>query len=179
MQQMLALVLDCGRQGHDVAPDYLTRSMPGSIRRHRLAHEADGVSGYGTAGRSTASFGDSVGHVTRSQARVFKTPYRTAPTGDDAIRTVEVSRATCAAPAYFPLMPISGNCLPTPAWVSTWRPQNCACPTFPSAIGWLLVRSLDAYICGRTKGLTYPSFNSIKIAVAPPQNVPWHRSSTA
>ena len=85
--------------------------MLGSIRRHRLAHEADGVSGYRTAGHSAASFGDSVCHVTRSQARVFKTPYGTAPTGDDAIRTVEVSKAACAAPAYFPLMPISGELL--------------------------------------------------------------------
>ena len=83
--------------------------MLSSIRRHRLAHEADGVSGYGTAGHSTAFFGDSVGHVTRSKTRVFKAPHGTASTGDEAIVAVEVSKATRAAPACFPSMPVSGE----------------------------------------------------------------------
>jgi len=47
--------------------------------------------------------------VTRSETKVFKTPHVEASCGDETCRVVDVTMATCAAPAYFPSVPIAGR----------------------------------------------------------------------
>jgi predicted acylesterase/phospholipase RssA len=44
--------------------------------------------------------------VSHSVTKVFKTPHARTSTGDEALRAVDVVLATCAAPAYFPAVPI-------------------------------------------------------------------------
>ena len=48
-------------------------------------------------------------NVTRCQTKVFKTPHGAASKGDEHVRAVDVAMATCAAPAYFPAVPIDGE----------------------------------------------------------------------
>jgi patatin-like phospholipase/acyl hydrolase len=40
------------------------------------------------------------------RTKVFKTPHAPSSTGDGAVRAVDVAMAACAAPAYFPAVPI-------------------------------------------------------------------------
>jgi patatin-like phospholipase/acyl hydrolase len=44
--------------------------------------------------------------VSNSMTKVFKTPHAKTSRGDEALRAVDVVLATCAAPAYFPAVPI-------------------------------------------------------------------------
>ena len=44
--------------------------------------------------------------VSRSVTKVFKTPHVAASRGDEAVKVIDVTMATCAAPAYFPSVPI-------------------------------------------------------------------------
>ncbi len=44
--------------------------------------------------------------VSRSVTKVFKTPHVAASRGDGDIKVIDVTMATCAAPAYFPSVPI-------------------------------------------------------------------------
>lgn len=47
--------------------------------------------------------------VSRSVTKVFKTPHVDASRGDEACKVVDITMATCAAPAYFPSVPIGGR----------------------------------------------------------------------
>lgn len=47
--------------------------------------------------------------VSRSVTKVFKTPHVDASRGDEDIKVIDVTMATCAAPAYFPSVPIGGR----------------------------------------------------------------------
>jgi patatin-like phospholipase/acyl hydrolase len=47
--------------------------------------------------------------VTRSMTKVFKTPHVDASRGDEHCKVVDITMATCAAPAYFPSVPIDGR----------------------------------------------------------------------
>jgi patatin-like phospholipase/acyl hydrolase len=47
--------------------------------------------------------------VTRSVTKVFKTPHVDASHGDEDCKVVDITMATCAAPAYFPSVPIGGR----------------------------------------------------------------------
>ncbi len=47
--------------------------------------------------------------VGRSRTKVFKTPHVPASEGDAAARIVDVAMAACAAPSYFPAVPIDGR----------------------------------------------------------------------
>lgn len=47
--------------------------------------------------------------VTHSVTKVFKTPHVDASHGDQACKAVDITMATCAAPAYFPSVPIAGR----------------------------------------------------------------------
>lgn len=44
--------------------------------------------------------------VGQCQTKVFKTPHAPASQGDERLRAVDVAMAACAAPAYFPAVPI-------------------------------------------------------------------------
>jgi len=44
--------------------------------------------------------------VSRSVTKVFKTPHTQGSLGDEALRAVDVTLATCAAPAYFPCVTV-------------------------------------------------------------------------
>lgn len=44
--------------------------------------------------------------VSRSVTKVFKTPHVPASRGDEQLEVIDVTMATCAAPAYFPSVPI-------------------------------------------------------------------------
>lgn len=44
--------------------------------------------------------------VGRSTTKVFKTPHAQASQGDEGLSAVDVTLATCAAPAYFPCVPV-------------------------------------------------------------------------
>lgn len=47
-------------------------------------------------------------NISNSMTKVFKTPHATGSTGDETARAVDVAMATCAAPAFFPAVPIGG-----------------------------------------------------------------------
>jgi uncharacterized protein len=47
-------------------------------------------------------------NVTRSLTKVFKTPHAPASRGDEQVRVAEAVLASCAAPAYFPSVPVGG-----------------------------------------------------------------------
>ncbi len=47
--------------------------------------------------------------VTSSVTKVFKTPHGPGSRGDEALPVVEVTLATCAAPAYFPCVAVGGR----------------------------------------------------------------------
>ena len=47
--------------------------------------------------------------VERCQTKVFKTPHAPASKGDGDLRAVDVAMAACAAPAYFPAVPVGGR----------------------------------------------------------------------
>ncbi|MEO7939324.1 MAG: CBASS cGAMP-activated phospholipase [Burkholderiaceae bacterium] len=47
--------------------------------------------------------------VSRSVTKVFKTPHVAASRGDEDVKVIDVTMATCAAPAYFPSVPIGGR----------------------------------------------------------------------
>lgn len=47
--------------------------------------------------------------VSRSVTKVFKTPHVDASRGDEDCKVVDITMATCAAPAYFPSVPIGGR----------------------------------------------------------------------
>lgn len=44
--------------------------------------------------------------VTRSATKVFKTPHAEASRGDEGLSAVDVTLATCAAPGFFPCVPV-------------------------------------------------------------------------
>ena len=48
-------------------------------------------------------------NVTRSLTKVFKTPHAPASRGDEAVRVADAVLAACAAPAYFPSVPIGDS----------------------------------------------------------------------
>ena len=119
MRQMLELFLERGSQV------FSPRALPkGTVSRLiDLTRSVMGPKYDGTALRSalTEYFGDarldqalhdlvipSV-DVTRCQTKVFKTPHGDASRGDERVRAVDVAMATCAAPAYFPSVPIGGH----------------------------------------------------------------------
>lgn len=47
--------------------------------------------------------------VSRSVTKVFKTPHVSASRGDEDFKVIDVTMATCAAPAYFPSVRIGGH----------------------------------------------------------------------
>jgi uncharacterized protein len=47
-------------------------------------------------------------NVTRSTTKVFKTPHALESRGDERVRVADAVLAACAAPAYFPSVPIDG-----------------------------------------------------------------------
>jgi patatin-like phospholipase/acyl hydrolase len=47
--------------------------------------------------------------VRRSMTKIFKTPHGPRSTGDETARAVDVAMATCAAPSYFPSVPIGDS----------------------------------------------------------------------
>lgn len=48
-------------------------------------------------------------NVTHSLTKVFKTPHAKASRGDEHVRVADAVLAACAAPAYFPSVPIGGS----------------------------------------------------------------------
>jgi uncharacterized protein len=48
-------------------------------------------------------------NVTRSLTKVFKTPHAPGSRGDEEVAVLDAVMATCAAPAYFPAVPIGGQ----------------------------------------------------------------------
>lgn len=119
MKQMLALFLERGSQV------FSARALPkGAVSRLiDLTRSVMGPKYDGMALRTalTEYFGDarmeqslhplvipSV-NVTRCQTKVFKTPHCEPSKGDERVRAVDVAMATCAAPAYFPSVPIGGQ----------------------------------------------------------------------
>lgn len=119
MRQMLSLFLERGSQV------FSPRALPrGAVSRLiDLTRSVLGPKYDGTALRAalTEYFGDACMenslhdlvipsvNVTRCQTKVFKTPHGSASKGDEHIRAVDVAMATCAAPAYFPAVPIDGQ----------------------------------------------------------------------
>ena len=119
MRQMLALFLDRGSQV------FSQRALPRGtvsrlidLSRSVLGPKYDGAAlraaltdhlGEATLDQALHSLVIPSVNVTRSQTKVFKTPHSRASRGDEDIRAVEVAMATCAAPAYFPSVPIKGE----------------------------------------------------------------------
>jgi predicted acylesterase/phospholipase RssA len=119
MRQMLALFLERGSQV------FSQRALPRGamsrlidLTRSVLGPKYDGVAlraaltdflGEATLNTALHSLVIPSVNVTRSQTKVFKTPHRAASKGDEDIRAVDVAMATCAAPAYFPAVPIRGE----------------------------------------------------------------------
>lgn len=119
MRKLLMLFLERGSQV------FSPRALPkGTVSRLiDLTRSVTGPKYDGTALRAalTEFFGDvrldqalhdlvipSV-NVTLCQTKVFKTPHGEASKGDERVRAVDVAMATCAAPAYFPSVPIGGQ----------------------------------------------------------------------
>lgn len=48
-------------------------------------------------------------NVTRCLTKIFKTPHAPGSRGDERVRAVDVTMATCAAPTYFPAVRIGGD----------------------------------------------------------------------
>lgn len=119
MKQMLALFLEHGAQVF--SPRGLPRGTVSrliDLTRSVLGPKYDGVA---LRSALTQYLGDvrmaqAMHHlvvpsvnVTRCQTKVFKTPHTAASRGDEQVRAVDVAMATCAAPAYFPSVPIEGE----------------------------------------------------------------------
>lgn len=119
MRQLLALFLERGSQVF--SPRALPRGAVSrliDLTRSVLGPKYDGVALRDalTQYLGDASMEQSLHHlvipavnVTRCQTKVFKTPHGKTSMGDERIRAVGVAMATCAAPAYFPAVPINGE----------------------------------------------------------------------
>jgi predicted acylesterase/phospholipase RssA len=119
MRQMLTLFLERGREVF--SPRALPRGTMSrliDLTRSVLGPKYDGVAlrtalteflGELTLDQALHHLVVPSVNVTRSQTKVFKTPHGRASKGDEKIRAVDAAMATCAAPAYFPSVKISGE----------------------------------------------------------------------
>lgn len=88
----------------------LTRSVMGpKYTGAALRSELRRLFGDRTLGQAAHALVIPAVDVTHSVTKVFKTPHVDASRGDEDCKVVDITMATCAAPAYFPSVPIAGR----------------------------------------------------------------------